>query len=387
MIFDNIFSAIEARREEYIAFWQDVCNMESPTLDKAGVDAVGRYFIEKARERGWKTEVLEQPVSGDAICITMNPDAKGAPVAISGHMDTVHPVGSFGSPAVRIDRQAGRIFGPGVTDCKGGIVAGFYAMDALRACGFTDRPVLLLLQSDEENSSKTSGKATINWICEKAKNCVAFFNMEGEKDGGNLGVITRKGILRYRLTVTGQAAHSSNCAEKGINAIAEAAHKLLELEKMKDDAGLTCNCGVIEGGTVANTVPEICSFVADIRFATKEQMKQAEETVRAVAAHSYLAGSSCTVEMVSMRVSMEPCERNSALLERMNAVYAEAGLPRLLPGNSKGGSDAADVTVYGIPCVDSLGVYGKNIHSVNEYADIESLPRSAKRLAAVIAGL
>ena len=48
-----------------------------------------------------KTEVFPRAVSGDAVYITMNENAKGTPMALSGHMDTVHAVGSFGSPAVR----------------------------------------------------------------------------------------------------------------------------------------------------------------------------------------------------------------------------------------------------------------------------------------------
>ena len=73
----------------------------------------------------------------------------------------------------------------------------------------------------------------------------------------NTAVLERKGILRYRFTIYGKALHSSRCAEVS-NAVAEAAYKIIELEKMKDVGGLTCNCGVISGGTTANTVAEKC---------------------------------------------------------------------------------------------------------------------------------
>ena len=381
MLITNVFAAIDQKTDDYVSFWREICQLESPTADKAGVDAVGAYFAQKATERGWKIEILEEAVSGNAICITMNQNAKGAPIALSGHVDTVHAVGSFGEHPVRMEN--GRICGPGATDCKGGLAAAFLAMDALRACGFTDRPILLLLQSDEEVGSKTSDKRTVHWICEKAKGCAAFLNLEPFKK--NRAVLTRKGILRYRLTVKGEAIHSSNCAdgEGGINAIAEAAHKILELEKMKDKDGITCNCGVIEGGTVANTVPEHCSFVADIRFANEAQRLEAEEKLRTVAAHSYLAGSKCTVEQVSTRAAMEPSEKNNALLERMNGIFAEVGLPVLEGRHSNGGSDAAYTTAAGIPTVDSLGTEGGRIHSVEEFGELASLPDAAKRIAAI----
>ena len=50
------------------------------------------------------------------VTITMNADVDAAPIAFSGHMDTVYAVGSFGTPAVKMDRENDKIYGPGVTD-------------------------------------------------------------------------------------------------------------------------------------------------------------------------------------------------------------------------------------------------------------------------------
>lgn len=106
------------------------------------------------------------------VAITMNPDACLPPVALSGHMDTVHPVGSFGTPPCR--RVQNHLYGPGAMDCKGGVVAGFLAMDALRLSGFTKCPVMMLLQSNEEIGSGLNNKEPIQLICRKAQNAVAF---------------------------------------------------------------------------------------------------------------------------------------------------------------------------------------------------------------------
>lgn len=76
-------------------------------------------------------------------------------------------------------------------------------------------------------------------------------------------------------------------------------------------------------------------------------------------------------------------ERNIKLLESMNDIYVSNGLPTLEASKSNGGSDAADVTEYGIPCVDSLGTEGGLIHSKDEFAWLSSLAQSAKRVAAV----
>lgn len=379
MTLELLIQKLDELFEPYLDVWEDVCNIESPTDFKEGVDAVGRYFAEKGREFGWKVEILPQAVSGDVVILTMNPDAPGQPIALSGHIDTVHPVGSFGTPAVH--RDSTKIYGPGVIDCKGGAVAALYAMDALRQCGFTDRPVMLLLQSDEEKGSAPSGYSTIRSICEKAQNAAAFLNCEPSSAGQ--AILTRKGILRYEFVIRGKAAHSADCVN-GANAIAEAAHKILALEAMKDRTGLTCNCGVISGGTVANVVAEECRFFADIRFATAAEMEQARRTVQHVADETHVPGCVCTMTEVSRRPAMEKSERNYALLERMNEIFAECGLPILQTSSGAGGSDAAYTTLAGIPCVDSIGTEGKGIHSLNEYGILESLRTAAKRLAVTV---
>ena len=247
----ELFTKIDELDAKYIGVIEDVCNIESPTTFKEGVDAVGKYFIDAAKKFGWEIEVLPQDVSGDVVSITMNPDAAGEMICLSAHIDTVHPVGSFGTPAVSRDEE--KIYGPGVCDCKGGAVAGLMAMEALDAVGYKERPVRLLLQTDEEKGSNPSKKATINYICDMAKDAVAFLNLEGHTAGD--ACIQRKGIANFTFKIHGIEAHSSLCFKAGANAILEAAHKIIELEKFKNEDGLTCNCGIIKGGTVTNTVP------------------------------------------------------------------------------------------------------------------------------------
>lgn len=376
----ELFETVDRLQDEYIDRWEEICNIESPTNHKAGIDAVGQSLIRFAKAKGWEVEVCPQKVAGDAICITLNGNASAAPICLSGHIDTVFPVGSFGSPAVRKDGE--KIYGPGVTDCKGGVIAALLAMDALERCGFQKRPIRLLVQTDEETGSMTSGKATIGYICEKAAGAEAFLNLEGAKEGS--AVLWRKGILRCRFTVHGKAGHSSACHEAA-NAIAEAAHKIILLEKLKDKDNLTCNCGVIEGGTVANTVPDTCIFLADIRYKDDEQLAEAWRYLREVAEQTHVEGCSCTLEEVSSRPAMVHAERNLALLDRMNEIFRQNGLSALTPRRVAGGSDAAYITQSGIPCVDNLGPTGGKIHSVEEFANLRSLCDSAKRIAVVTA--
>ena len=80
---EELFKKIDELYPEYVKVWEDVCNIESPTNYKAGVDEVCEYFVKMAENRGWNVEILKQDVAGNAACITVNPDAEGEPVCFS----------------------------------------------------------------------------------------------------------------------------------------------------------------------------------------------------------------------------------------------------------------------------------------------------------------
>ncbi len=374
----KICEIIDKMQARYCDLWEEVCNMESPTNRKDLVDAVGNVFVDMANRFEWKVDIYPHEKVGNVICITLNPEAKEKPIVFSGHIDTVHAIGFFGTPAVRRDEEC--IYGPGVTDCKGGVVASMMAMEALMRCGFQKRPVKLIIQTDEETSSITSELQTIGFMADAAKGAIAFLNTE--LSYGNSAAVALKGIYRGRFIVTGKAVHSSSCVD-GANAVCEAAHKIIKLETLKDREGLTCNCGVIQGGTTPNSVAAKCEFTVDIRYANPEQYKTATEFCQKIANENTIEGCSCRFEIISERPSMPLTEQNVALLDKMNAIYAECGLPVLEGRTFLIGSDAAFMAQAGITSIDCLGVEGGQIHSINEFAYLKSLAECAKRLAVV----
>ncbi len=375
---ESLFETIDTLQKEYINFLIDVCNIESPSDYKEGVDRVGRYFIDKALEKGWKVETQHQEISGDVVCITMNDCAENEAVCFSGHMDTVHPLGSFGETTTYCDQE--KIYGPGVIDCKGGIVAAFMAMDALERCGFKARPIKLILQSDEENGSRNSKKTTVDYMAEKAKGCIAFLNTEGGKKNGH--TVSTKGICKFRFDIVGKSVHSSRC-DKGASAICEAAQKIIRLEQYKDRNAITCNCGIINGGSAENTVPENCSFTADFRYKTEEQRMEIMKVANEIANNSFIEGTTCTLTLASTRCAMVKTEKNLELFEKVKKIYLENGLGDIEMVEGLGGTDAADMTQRGITCLESFGVLGEGIHRLTEFAYIDSLAWAAKKMAAV----
>ena len=377
-LYKKVSECIDQKTDKYLKFLEDICNFETNSHDKDGINKMVDFICEHERENGYITERKSFEKAGDVVCMDYNAD-KTPLITISAHMDTVYEKGVFGYPTVRKDDTY--IYGPGVADCKGGIAVGFLAMSALNECGFDAANIRLLLQSDEEVSSELSKKGTIKYMCEKAKGSIAFLNMEPARENGL--VVSRKGIIKTHFDVAGKAAHSKDVT-LGINAINEAAFKIAEISKAQLSDNIKFNCGIINGGTAPNVVPDKCSFTVECRICKESEYDIAIDFLKNIANKTFVDGAKTEFTVMSVRVPMEYNETNKALFNKLNKISEDYGFGTLEPKFSPGGSDAADVTAEGIPAIDSFGILGDSLHSINERAKISTLNKSAKFLAATI---
>ena len=143
----------------------------------------------------------------------------------------------------------------------------------------------------------------------------------------------------------------------------------------------------MQGGTVTNTVPDKCVFTLDTRFNNKEQYEEIKKFVEKTAKESHIKNTTCEVKEVSVRESMSRSELNYKFLDRVNEALKKAGLGELKGIKGTGGSDAAYVSLAGIPVIDSVGAPGGKVHNPEEYMEIEKFPLSTKRIAAAIADI
>jgi len=379
---EQIFSCVEARAEEHKQLLKDMVCLESYTPDKADVDALGRMIRQYAETQGFRVQVHPFEKAGDGLLITCNEDAPLPPVVFTGHMDTVHPRGSF-QPLFR--EENGLWYGPGITDMKGGLAVGLLTMCALKDAGYKDRPIKFILIPDEELSEGLSGEEGKDFIRDNARGSAAAITLEGG-DGKKI-TVGRKGSIRYKVYVTGKASHAGGAYDKGISAIKEAAQKILDIEAPSDQAQITYNCGMIKGGTSPNTVPEKVEFTLYNRYWKMAQRQEIKDHVEGIIAHSYIPGTHSTFDVVGERWPMEATGQNYALAAHIAEVCRKYGFGERVPVLTSGGSDASYTTMAGAPSVCSMGVIGGQVHSVREYMHAESLVSSAKLLAAVIAEL
>ena len=372
----SVFREIEKEEAKYIKFWENISNIETVSDDKEALDGLVDFIQAFAVSEGFSVQRTPFEKCGDFLTIDMNEGAEKGYMFLA-HMDTVHEKGKFGYPPVRIEEN--KMMGPGVLDCKGGIAVALLAMKSLKTLGY-DKHLRLMLTSDEEINNSLGGTKELEFIKNTVAGFKGAFNCEVGRKGGV--VVARKGILSLRIHIVGKSAHAGVDYFSGVSAIREAAYKIIELESKSKEGATTYNCGIIQGGDMFNIVPENCTISVDVRVKSLDEMETAYKVVEEVTAKSFVKGSRAELQVVSRRMPMIRTKETNELFDKLREVSLTNGLGDLIPIETGGGSDSAYVQLAGVPSVCAVGVCGDYCHTVNEYAEIDSLVKRAKLLVA-----
>jgi glutamate carboxypeptidase len=340
--------------------------IESHTADREGVVRMADKVAEDYAACGAEiTRIPGRDGFGDHL-IVRAPWGQGgnAPgILILSHIDTVHPKGTLETFPFRVEGDLA--FGPGIYDMKGGA---FVAMDAvcnIAAAGSGKLPVTHMFVADEEVGSLTSREI----ITELGKSAKYVLVTEPAREGGKI-VTARKGVVRYEVRTFGEAAHAGSRHQDGHNAIAEMARLVLKFQALTDyERGLTCNVGLIRGGTGANVVPAEAWIKVDMRVPDMAALEIVE---------SFIAGlkpedPNIRIEVVG-GLDRPPYERSEGI-DRLfrHAKDIAAGLGWELEGLKTGGGSDGNFTAMHTPTLDGLGVDGKGGHTSYEQLRISSL--------------
>ena len=380
---ENALHYLDQYHDEMLFLWETLVKMESPSADPAAIDLLASHLDTYCRALGMETEKLRPEGAGACLAAWTAPQAL-PPVLLLGHMDTVHPVGSFPGGPWRVEGD--NVYGPGVHDCKGGLVIALYVIRALQHAGYDRRQLKLVTVSDEETGHSLSRMAAVDFLESHARGCGAAFTFESGLPDGTL-VTRRKGGGVIRLDVEGIASHCGTAPEKGASAIREAARKIVAIEDLTDFDHVTFNCGKISGGTSVNTIPASCGVDICIRFHSNQERDAAMEKVRAICDKVETPHTRCTLGPLMGFPAMEELPQTAELVKVYGDASEALGLGRPGTVGTAGCSDSAYTTSMGIPTLCAVGVLGEGQHSPHEHASISSLLSQAKRLTAAILAL
>lgn len=341
----------------------------SYTKNKKDVDRVGAIIARELASLPMSLTTVSQPGTGDHLLFRSPAcsDNNGS-ILLVGHMDTVFPSeSSFNWYREENDK----VFGPGVIDMKGGLVAAIFAVKALHHQGLLTRiPITLLCNSDEEIGSPTSR----DLITKEAKK--GIFGLVFECGGLKGELVTgRKGKSGFTLDVTGKAGHAAFAGAAKSSAILELAQKVIAIEQLNDpERQLVVNVGTIEGGIGPNTIPEKASAEIDTRYLSQLDGEYCTAAIHTIAEQCAVPGTSATLTWTSGRPPMEQSDNNQSLFRHIRYIADKLKIPVKAELRS-GVSDANTMAATGLPVVDGMGPIGDCDHSDREYMIRASLPR------------
>lgn len=232
---------IDANNEAALALVERVVNINSGTMNFAGVQEVGKVFRAEFDGLGFKTEWVDGAPFGRAGHLVAEHPGRGPRILLIGHLDTVFEPDSPFQKYERISPTAAR--GPGITDMKGGNVVMLHALKALQSTGqLTSMNIVVVLTGDEESAGRplTQSRAALVKAAQGADVAIGFEDGDGNPA---TAVIARRGTTNWELRVKGKPAHSSQIfnAENGYGAVFETARMILDGVGLMGTGGHTVN--------------------------------------------------------------------------------------------------------------------------------------------------
>jgi glutamate carboxypeptidase len=376
----DLTGAVANRQSQMLKMLGELVRLESPTEDPAAVNRCVALLEGWIKASGGKSRRSTQKAAGDLLVGRFGPVRSATkPLMLLGHLDTVWPLGTLRKMPFRLSE--GRAWGPGVLDMKAGVVMALSALSILQEAGQLSRPVMLLLNSDEETGSEHSRALTESL----AKQCGAVFVLEPAQGVPGAYKTARKGVANYRLQVHGVAAHSGVDFGQGHSAVLELGRQIERASAFTNPArGITVNAGVIGGGTRSNVVPAEAWAEFDVRIAKAVDAQRIDHRFRTLRA----VDRQCRLE-VSGGLNRPPMERTSGtvtLFRRAATMAAGLGF-QLQEAATGGGSDGNFTSALGIPTLDGMGAVGEGAHAQHESILLDALVPRTALLAAMIGGL
>ena len=314
---------------------------------------------------------------GKHLHLAVRPDAP-VQLLFTGHMDTVFGVDHEFQQTRWL--EDGVLNGPGVADMKGGLAVMLAALRAVEQTPLAARlGYEVVINSDEEVGSPAS--AALLTRAAQGKRAALTYEPAALPDGTLAGA--RPGSGNFALVVHGRSAHAGRNPEDGRNALLAAADLALHLAAGKYP-GLSVNPSRIDGGSPSNVVPDLAILRVNLRPRTPDDEQRARDLIEtAVTAIAAERDVRIDVHGGFGRAPKPLTPEAEALFELVKRAGADLG--QSISWQPSGGvCDGNNIAACGVPVVDTMGVRGGKIHSMEEFLIVDSLKERAALSALAI---
>jgi len=344
----------------------------------SGEAGIARYVANFLRAAGLKTHVQKLGRNRANVLGVLRGRGGGRSLMLNGHLDTVGVAGMENPFSARV--EAGRLYGRGAQDMKGGIAAALLAAATLAAESRLRGDLVVAAVADEEHQSMGTRA-----LIEEIKTDAAIIMEPTE-----LEVATaHKGFAWATVETVGKAAHGSR-PQDGVDAIAMMGRVLAGIEnletKLEAAAGhplLGCgsvHASIISGGQELSSYPAHCRLSVERRLLPGEdastfereideiisQLGRQDKKFRARIVMGYSALALETARECPIAQTLLGCARK--------IVGASAKF-----GAQSFWTDAALLNEAGIASV-LFGPGGEGLHSTDEYVLLEDVALCAETL-------
>ena len=399
----KIVAAVQSHHDDSVALLEKLVNVNSGTLNIAGVTKVADMLRPEFEALGFKVRWIPMNEVGRAgHLVAEHHSGKGKKMLLIAHLDTVFEPES---PFQTFVRTGDKAEGPGVTDIKGGVVIILDALRALKESGGLSRAdVTVFLSGDEERPGQPLATARRDLVAAGKANDLAL-DFEGmSREGGQDTIhIGRRSAGSWKIAATGKSGHSSGVGVGGgYGAVYELARIVDQFRIELAEPHLTYNASLFAGGTAAemdelgthasvsgkdNIIAGQAFAAGDIRTLSDEQTARVKRKMEAIVAQ-HLDQTDAHIGFEDGYPAMAPTPASQALFDKLNAVNGDLGKGALAEGDpdKRGAGDIAFVA-HDVPGLVGMGMAGQGAHAVGETADLTSLDPQAERAAILIARL
>ena len=198
--------------DDYIKDLAPLVNLDCGTCNTAGVTRAAEIMKGYFESIGFTCELIDLgPKAGRGLLARNKPHADHYDVLLNGHLDTVFADGTAAARPFSIDGDFAH--GPGCADCKGGILAAYYACKTARPKDLERLSICCAFNPDEEIGSTSSHE----WLASIGARSKCALIVECARAGGEL-VRSRKGVADLKVVFRGRSAHAGNNPQDGANA-------------------------------------------------------------------------------------------------------------------------------------------------------------------------
>nr|WP_295785682.1 M20/M25/M40 family metallo-hydrolase [Rhodoferax sp.] len=378
-----ILRAAATQKPVLLETLREFVSIETGSRDTEGIQQATALLADKLRALGGELEFVE-PDAASTYRMGDTPDAIGRMVRATfkgrgkksilliAHLDTVYTKGMLAQQPFRLDGN--RAYGLGIADDKQGVAMVVHVVALLKALNFDDYSRLTVLVNSDEEISSPGSRAMLTKAGSEHDAVLSFEASRVDSDKVSLAT---SGIASVYLDVEGRASHAGGAPERGVNALYELSHQILQMRDLSvPEVGLKLNWTVSQAGTNRNVIPAHASAQADVRVLRVADYDRIESTVRERAKKQLLPEAKVTVVFERRRPPLEATVASRALAKVAQSVYAELGRELVVDDQAEGGgTDAAFAALQTkAPVIERLGLPGFGAHSANsEYVLVDAI--------------